>query len=71
MLEKLDCQILFSLLQAFHARPFLILKSFSELLMWDPKYLKSLTSLILIPFNEVRGRTFPEELMNSVFPSLQ
>lgn len=51
--EMLDCQTVRSLLQAFQARPFLARKSFLMSATYDPRYLKSSTSLMCAPSIEV------------------
>ena len=50
--RTLDLHILSSLLHALHASAFLILKSFCEFIMYEPRYLKSGTCLMVLPAKE-------------------
>ena len=63
--------MLLSLLHAAHANALRDLKSFSESIMYEPRYLKSSTSLMVAPESDRRPWWFGVVEVYSVFTSLQ
>ncbi len=70
LLGRFDFHSLSSLLHAFQAKAFLILKSFSEIIMCEPRYLKSGTCFSGIPSVVLMEGSDADEV-NSVLLALQ
>ena len=68
---RFDCHMVSSLLHAFHARAFLILKSFSGSAMCEPRYLKSSTRFINELLRDLISDSSEEVVMYWVLLSLQ